>query len=521
MPMDDLPAPPPLLDAPPVQINEPPPMPKAAPLLDSKAPVDIMRRYPYQRFITERQRLVDLLNSDSELNIRINRAATDRQDSLPQLRLMWEAFAKQNAKTAGVAPSDVDAFARSFADEKIGLDGLEDLIRDDSIDNIMILWTQGSAPVVRVSYLGGGGANLEMQISKNWETYRDTVVSRAIKLSHKQANLSTMTPYVDAVLSSYNVRMATSLTANGLTIVSSFRMNRVGDPDLADLLDIGLIRDPWLKDFLDVIVEAKCNVVFAGAQKSGKTTMLRGFINRVNRTEEIMIVEDISELDISFNRHDFVVSFEKSEYASMRSLISQAMRYVVQRIFVGEALDAAILSWFFAAVRARGSACTLHAESIDKVFDAIVGLSATNVDSSVAMSREVVLSTIANSVDFIVFMAPKESPIDHSRMMPTVAGILAIDNQVATDGTPKHELLCRWNDDSNSLEWLGKGVPDHISQRFANVGVALRPNTSSPEWSIKDQDLFSKHPDIQHVVDPRFYAKRSLARDPASAYTQR
>jgi len=478
----------------------------------------IEHRYPFQQFINQRQKLVDMLNSNSDLAMTNNKQIDDARKHGADPRVVWMQLASRLAGSVGVS-SDADAvrkFAISVADEQVGLAGLEDLIRDPSIMNITVTWERDSAPSVRIHHTDNTFEDLSIHLATSWSTYRDTIIGRAITFAHKQTSLSMSNPYVEMVLKDYNARFVTSITPDGETIYSSMRLNRVGDPTLMDLYKLRVVPSIDIVKFLAAACAADCNVLFAGPQQSGKTTILRGYINEVPPDEEIMIVEDIPELHMSRDRHHVMLSFEASEQAPMRITITRAMRFVVRRIFVGEALDSAILNWIFASMRLRGSACTVHAESIEKVFEAVVGLTTINTGGDPPEPREVVLRKIADAVDFIVFMEAEESPDDASKFFPTVKGIMAVDNQVSTSGVPKNNMLWEWDAKSRSLVWSGNSLPEHIAKRWDKIGVRLDNIGGKPNFVITQGGKTPAH--LLATLDSTTYTKQALHNDPMSAY---
>jgi Flp pilus assembly CpaF family ATPase len=497
-----------------------PALTSSVPAMSAYVPPDeIENRYPYQRFIKERQKFIDMVNSTPSLAIQIEKQLEDARESGIPDRTIYERLASTYAQQVGVAsdPDTIRLFAVSVGDDLVGLAGLEDLIRDKSVMNITVVWRQGSACRVRIHRVGNQYEDLKIQIASSWTSFKDTTVGRAISMSHKQTNLSMNNPYVEMVIKGYEARFVVSLSADGSQVFASMRLNRVGDPDLDDLLKLGVIPNPDVRDFLKIAMAARCNILFAGPQQSGKTTILRGYINSVPRDEEIMIVEDIPELGIEDSpRHDVVLNFEASPQAPMRVTISRAMRYVVRRIFVGEALDSAVLNWLFASVRLRGSACTLHAESMGKVFEAIVGLSTINTDGFAPVPRDVVLRNVADAVDFIVFMEPEESIEDPTKSFPTVKGVLAIDDQVSSSGLPKSSALWEWDTKSKTLVWGQSGLPDHIARRWSMIGLGLNPVGDRPDVVIQNRSKIP--PSLAEVVDEVASMKRSLHEDPSSAF---
>jgi Flp pilus assembly CpaF family ATPase len=445
---------------------------------------DLRRKYPFQRFFTEREALTRLLKDSGSLSNN-HQAMLTAASSTDERRSIWVSMAKNLAPDIGIHdPVDQNLFAVSVADEKDGLGGLDDLIRDTDIMNVMVYISEEreSQPVVRVHYTDNSKENLPIRITSGWDTYRNQLMNNAIRLSRKQIKLDQGHTYIEMVLPDgpeKGARFVSSLVEDGRAISTSMRLNRVGSPDLRNLRDSGFIPTDELYDFLIALVYANANALFVGPQQSGKTTLLRGFVNSFPSTDEVLIVEDIPELMIEQGpRHEYCVSQQPTADQTMTTIISRAMRYVVKRICVGEAIDAAITNWLFASIRLRGGACTIHADAIDGVFNAIRTLS-TLVPAGVApMPLETLMLSVADCLDIVVFLAPEPQKDDPLKSFPSIKAVMAIDGKLSDSGMPKHVIMWDWNEQTKELTWQGSQMPDRLKERLARIGLALDSNTA-------------------------------------------
>jgi Flp pilus assembly CpaF family ATPase len=440
---------------------------------------DLRRKYPFQRFFVERDNLTRLLK-DSGTFSNNNQALLSSAHSVEDQRAIWIQTAKSFAADLGLHdPADRDLFAVSVADEKVGLGGLEDLIRDTDVMNVMVHISEEreTSPVVRVHYTDNSKSNIPIRITSGWDTYKNQLINNAINLSRKQIKFDQGHTYIEMVLPDgpeKGARFVSSLVEDGRAITTSMRLNRVGSPDLANLRESGLIPTDELYDFLLALVYAQANALFVGPQQSGKTTLLRGFINSFPPSDEVLIVEDIPELMIEQGpRHEYCVSQQPTSDQNMTMIITRAMRYVVKRICVGEAIDAAITNWLFASIRLRGGACTIHADSIDGTFNAIRTLSTIVAPGVAPMPLETLMQSVADCLDVVVFLSPEPRKDDPMKSFPSIKGIVAIDGKLSDGGIPKNVTLWDWNEQRKELVWQGNHLPDRLKERLAQIGVAF------------------------------------------------
>lgn len=488
--MSELPPPPPnvfqpstavaRVDVPPPPLHDFTPARVVAEAVERSTSLDDLRRkYPFQRFFAERESLTKLLKDSGTLSNN-NQSMLADASTTNDRRSIWMQVAKNLAPDIGIHdPTDQNLFAVSVADEKEGLGGLDDLIRDNDIMNVMVYISEEreTAPVVRVHYTDNSKENLPIKITSGWDAYRNQLMANAIRLSRKQIKFDQGHTYIEMVLPDgpeKGARFVSSLVEDGRAITTSMRLNRVGSPDLGSLRDSGFIPTDELYDFLLSLVYANANLLFVGPQQSGKTTLLRGFINSFPVTDEVLIVEDIPELMIEQGpRHEYCVSQQPTADQTMTTIISRAMRYVVKRICVGEAIDAAITNWLFASIRLRGGACTIHADAIDGVFNAIRTLS-TLVPAGVSpMPLETLMLSVSDCLDVVVFLAPEPSKDDPLKSFPSIKAIMAIDGKLSDSGMPKHVILWDWNEQTKDLTWQGSQIPDRLKERLARIGVSL------------------------------------------------
>jgi Flp pilus assembly CpaF family ATPase len=149
-------------------------------------------------------------------------------------------------------------------------------------------------------------------------------------------------------------------------------------------LDVGLgdlpnSMSPMVRQFLAALVRAKHHVVIAGGQGDGKTTLLRAMAAEMDPGERIVTIETDFELGLDRlpHRHHEVIAMEAREanvegvgQVTCAQLVRDAMRTSSRRVIVGEVLGDEVVPMLNAMNSgAKGSLCSLHADSSAEVFN--------------------------------------------------------------------------------------------------------------------------------------------------------
>jgi Flp pilus assembly CpaF family ATPase len=170
------------------------------------------------------------------------------------------------------------------------------------------------------------------------------------------------------------------LTANawlGTEPYLTIRRHPLVDQSLSDLRDRGML-DDGIRTLLTAAVRARMNILFAGGQGDGKTTLLRAAIHEVDRNERTLVLEAEPELHLDHDpdRHPEALSLcerpanmEGGGAVTLSDLAWHAKRLTPDRIIVGEVLGDEVIPMLEAMSQGiRGSMCTMHAESSAAVF---------------------------------------------------------------------------------------------------------------------------------------------------------
>ena len=146
-------------------------------------------------------------------------------------------------------------------------------------------------------------------------------------------------------------------------------------------------------------IEARKNVLIAGATGAGKTTLLNaclGEMERIAPETRLLVIEDTPEIRSPFRNS---VALRTSDGVTMDRLLVSALRQAPDRIVVGEVREGSVLLTLVKAWNTGhpGGLVTLHANSADEVIDRL-SLLATEV-----MAADPV-PVLMQATDLIVFI---------------------------------------------------------------------------------------------------------------------
>ncbi|MAT06899.1 MAG: type II secretion system protein E [Acidimicrobiaceae bacterium] len=189
------------------------------------------------------------------------------------------------------------------------------------------------------------------------------------------------------------------------------RRHLLVDADQKDLVARGMY-DEGLMSLFAALVRARRNILIAGGQGVGKTTLLRALLHECRPDERIVVLEQEPELHLesSPQRHDHVLVFmERSANTegvgavSMADLGRAIKRFTPRRIVVGEVRGPEVIDMLEAMTQGiSGSMCTIHADSSWSVFPRLpVYARAGGRD----WATSDVLQLAALALDAIIFLA--------------------------------------------------------------------------------------------------------------------
>lgn len=180
-------------------------------------------------------------------------------------------------------------------------------------------------------------------------------------------------------------------------------------------------------EFLKIASALGKNMLISGGTGSGKTTLLGAMCSYIPKGQRVIVIEDSSELQVSY---EHVVFFEtkmadeqgKGE-VTIRDLVKSSLRLRPDRIIVGEVRGGEALELVNAMNTGhKGCLGTVHANSS---HDAIVRLEALAQGADSQLSEKALQHQISSAVDLIVQVSRYS---DGSRRVGEVSEVLGVEN---------------------------------------------------------------------------------------------
>ena len=253
------------------------------------------------------------------------------------------------------------------------------------------------------------------------EELRELLRDLARRSDQSERALSTAHPFLALRLADGSRLQATIDVTPGTFV--TIRKHSMRHADLPSLVQAGLI-DSTLEQFLRAVVRAGKNVMIAGGQAAGKTTLLRALLKEIDPDERFGTLE--TEYELFAHRNGFhrqVVPMEARESngervdghaageISLMDLMYRALRMTLSRIVVGEVRGPEIVAMMQAMTNGYGgNLCTLHASEPGVVFDRIAELYLLAQGN---ISERLAYRQAANALHYIVFV---DGSIDETRI---------------------------------------------------------------------------------------------------------
>jgi len=329
---------------------------------------------------------------------RINYDSFTQTDRAAEIRrraeeLITEFIAGESHSLLGSIESR-KKLVREIIDEALGYGPLEDLLKDETITDIMV--NNKDAIYIEES----GKLKLTSKRFIGNEQVR-TVIERIIAPIGRRIDESS--PYVDARLADGSrvnaIIPPLALTGPTLTI-RKFRKERFR---LVDLIKYNSANENMGK-FIQACVLSRKNVIVSGGTGSGKTTVLNVLSEFIPESERIITIEDAAELQLS-QRHWVRLesrppNIEGKGAITIRDLFRNTLRMRPDRIIVGECRSVEVLDMLQAMNTGHdGSMTTIHANAPS---DVLTRLDSMILMSGVELPLRAIREMIASAVDVIV-----------------------------------------------------------------------------------------------------------------------
>ncbi|WP_312165174.1 CpaF family protein [Phenylobacterium sp.] len=315
--------------------------------------------------------------------------------------------------------AELEALGASVHDEMVGLGPIEPLLKDDSVNDILI-----NGPFQVYVERRGELEPTPVRFRDNDHLLR--IVNRIVAGVGRRIDESQ--PMVDARLpdgSRVNAAIA-PIAIDGACV--SIRKFSKKPYTLDKLVEVGAM-PACVAEFLHGAVKARVSTVISGGTGSGKTTLLNALSSAISHKERLITIEDAAELQL---QQPHVVRMEtrppniegKGEIRQ-RELVKNALRMRPDRVILGEVRGEEAFDMLQAMNTGHeGSMATIHANT---PRDAITRLEQMVAMSGMKLSPEAVRGQIASAVGMIVQIMRMS---DGKRKMMSVSEIVGMEGQV-------------------------------------------------------------------------------------------
>lgn len=416
-----------------------------------------------------RENLVDLaISSDESLQVNEDKLLNDIKNFL---------FAKlaNNSQNNTISNEYLDNLARKLFQDLVGYGEIDPLIRDDNLEEIMVIGIDKPVFVYHREY-GMMKTNI---LFKDAGEVMNLIDSIARQINRR---IDQESPILDGRLPDGSRVNATipPISADGPSMtIRKFKRDPLTIIDLINskTISVELATFFWL--CFDGLGVKSANAIISGGTSSGKTTTLNALSSFINPKERIITIEDTLELQIP---HEHVIrmetrppNVENRGELTMNDLVKNSLRQRPDRIIVGEVRGSEAITLFTALNTGHSGFGTLHSNDARETITRL-----TNAPMSVP-------NIMISAIDFIIM----QNRIYRSdgvsfRRISEVAEVSGIE-----EGVIQLNKIFEWDPQSDTIKNVG--ITSKTLTEIANVsGNSL----NSLYDEIKNREIV-----LQHMVD--------------------
>jgi pilus assembly protein CpaF len=314
-----------------------------------------------------------------------------------------------------------DRLAREVLDEVFGLGPLEPLLKDPTIDDILV-------NTHKHVYVERAGILEETNTMFKDDVHLMHIIEKIVAGVGRRIDESS--PMVDARLadgSRVNV-IIPPLAVDG----PALSIRRFGHTPLAadDLLANQTLTPPML-ELLKSAIQARLSIVISGGTGAGKTTLLNVLSGYISDRQRIVTIEDSAELQLK-QRHVVRLecrppNVEGKGAVKQRELVINSLRMRPDRIIVGEVRGEEALDMLQAMNTGHdGSLTTVHANS---PRDALARLETMALMANLNLPEKAIRQQIASAVTIVVQVSRMS---DGKRRVTHLTEITGMDEDVVS-----------------------------------------------------------------------------------------
>lgn len=426
-----------------------------------------------------RENLVDLaISSDESLQVNEDKLLNDIKNFL---------FAKlpNNSHNNTISNEYLDNLARKLFQDLVGYGKIDPLIRDDNLEEIMVIGIDKPVFVYHREY-GMMKTNI---LFKDAGEVMNLIDSIARQINRR---IDQESPILDGRLPDGSRVNATipPISADGPSMtIRKFKRDPLTIIDLINskTISVELAAFFWL--CFDGLGVKSANAIISGGTSSGKTTTLNALSSFINPKERIITIEDTLELQIP---HEHVIrmetrppNVENRGELTMNDLVKNSLRQRPDRIIVGEVRGSEAITLFTALNTGHSGFGTLHSNDARETITRL-----TNAPMSVP-------NIMISAIDFIIM----QNRIYRSdgvsfRRISEVAEVSGIE-----EGVIQLNKIFEWDPQSDTIKNVG--ITSKTLTEIANVsGNSL----NSLYDEIKNREIV-----LQHMVDQNIRSIRDVS----------
>lgn len=155
------------------------------------------------------------------------------------------------------------------------------------------------------------------------------------------------------------------------------------------------------------IINQKNNIIIAGATGSGKTSLMKTMMSKMNEDEHIVILEDTHELKHEHKNSTYLLSNMEEKKKSLTDYCAYAMRMSPDRMLIGELRSKEVIPFILAMNTGhKGLMSTIHANSAKDTIDRLKMLFCIYGDNQ-NINSKFVTDLICKNLETIIFVENK------------------------------------------------------------------------------------------------------------------
>ena len=449
------------------------PVPQATAKVTRRAtPQTMPQQVPVDKERKRKARLSEIkIELHKELLDNLNLSALETA-SEKELRQEIVAITAEALETMGVVLNREERtlLNQELFDEVTGLGPLEPLLKDDTVNDILVNGPQ------QIFVERDGKLELT-DITFKDERHLLRIIDKIVSAVGRRVDESN--PAVDARLSDgsrFNAMVPPIAVDGSLVSIRKFKKEKLG---IDELVNFGAFSEE-MAAYLQAAVACRLNIIVSGGTGSGKTTTLNALSSFIDHSERILTIEDTAELQLQQTHVGRMESrpanVEGKGAVSQRDCLKNALRMRPDRIIVGETRGEEVIDMLQAMNTGHdGSMTTIHANS---ARDAV-----SRLENMVAMAGiEMPLKAVRNQISSAVNLFVQANRLqDGSRRMVSITEITGMEGEVISmQEVFRYERLGLQPDGKIIGRFTATGVRSHYSDRFRQWGYDLPASIFEP-----------------------------------------